>query len=71
MHTSGHNPLPVQITGPATGIERLAQHQIMSAARKCDLHGQVWLELAKISDAQLKLTLEHGCEVHLSGKRAA
>lgn len=71
MHATGHSPLPVQITGPALNIERLALHAIMSEVRKCGLHGQAWLELADISEAQLKLVLEHGCEVHLSGKRAA
>lgn len=71
MHTSGHTFLPAQITGDAADIQRLSDNEVMGWARRCDLHGRAWLELADIGQVQLKLALEHSCEVHLSGRRAA
>lgn len=64
MHVTGHTPLPIEITGPSSKIDTLAAHHAMRGARRCDLHGRAWLELADATPAQLDLAGKNGCQVH-------
>jgi hypothetical protein len=64
-----HNPLrevSMQITGPHMWIERQLEPGRLRNARRCELHGKVWIELHAISDDELKSAVADGCRVHFS-----
>jgi hypothetical protein len=54
----------IQITGPSSCIERLLELENLRDARRCELHGKIWIELLAISDEQLKSAVMDGCQVH-------
>ena len=54
----------IQITGPNQCIERLLELGHLRDARRCELHGKVWIELPAISDEELKSAVMDGCQVH-------
>lgn len=55
----------VQITGAPEDIDQLLGHWIMDGARRCDLHGQAWIEMVSITDRQREVAAMSGCTVHL------
>lgn len=66
MHAQRLPAAPIQITGPVSSIEKLLNFEIMQDARRCDLHGLVWIEMHEIRDEQAALAVTLGCEVHCS-----
>lgn len=66
MHEQRLPAAPIKITGPASSIEKLLDFEIMQGARRCDLHGLVWIEMREIRDEQAALAATLGCEVHVS-----
>lgn len=56
----------VQITGAVESIEELLSHWMLDGARRCNLHGQTWIEIPLVSDRQMELISMKGCQVHFT-----
>ena len=56
----------IQITGSHSSIERQLKLGRLRDARRCELHGNVWIELSAISDDELISAVADGCQVHFS-----
>jgi hypothetical protein len=62
-----HSPprkVSIQITGSPSTIERQLELGRLRDARRCELHGKVWIELPAISDDELISAVADGCQVH-------
>jgi len=64
MHERHFQDFFVQITGAVEDIDQLHEHWAMEGARRCNLHGQAWIEMPSITETQGELAEINHCTVH-------